>query len=125
MKWHGEYFYGNKITDHEKQEGYISYATLAGAFDAVLNNDIFAAGWELGDWELISGSDCTEEDENGDYEYIDIYQFFIVDGRGVDRLTEAGEIVYYHEKLNVYLWGVTHYGTSWRYVNTSIKLELK
>lgn len=26
------------------------------------------------------------------------------------------EILYYHEELDVYLWGVTHCGTSWDYV---------
>lgn len=36
---------------------------------------------------------------------------------------ETNEIVYYNETLDMYLWGVTHYGTSWDYVLTSIKID--
>ena len=34
------YFYGNKISDYGLENGYVDYATLAKAFDAVLVNDI-------------------------------------------------------------------------------------
>ena len=32
------------------------------------------------------------------------------------------EIIYYHEDLDMYVWGVTHFGTAWDYVLTDIKL---
>ena len=54
----------------------------------------------------------------------DIFQWFIVDSNGVEILKKAGEIVYYNSELNMYLWGVTHFGTSWDYVLTNIKIEL-
>ena len=34
------YFYGNKISDYGLENGYVDYATLSKAFDAVLVNDI-------------------------------------------------------------------------------------
>ena len=34
------YFYGNKISDYGLKNGYVDYATLSKAFDAVLVNDI-------------------------------------------------------------------------------------
>ena len=120
MIWKSEYFYGNKISDYGLKNGYVDYRTLAKAFDAVLNNYIFeAVGFE--DWELESGCDYDEETES----YNDIFQYYIVDDNGAEILKEAGEIVYYNEKLDMYLWGVTHYGTSWDYVLTDIKLELE
>lgn len=56
-----------------------------------------------------------------DAKYYDVFQWFIVDGNGADILQEAGEIVYYNDVLDLYLWGVTHYGTSWDYVLTNIR----
>lgn len=123
MIWRSEYFYGNKISDYGLKNGYVDYRTLAKAFDAVLNNNIFGIAWELGDWSLESGY-TPAEDEEEDYEP-EIFQWYIVDDNGAEILKEAGEIVYYHEALDMYLWGVTHWGTSWDYVLTNIKLELE
>lgn len=53
----------------------------------------------------------------------DIFQWFIVDSQGAQILDEAGEIVYYNSTLDLYLWGVTHWGTSWDYVLTNIKID--
>lgn len=59
-----------------------------------------------------------------DAKYNDVFQWFIVDGNGADILQEAGEIVYYNSALDLYLWGVTHYGTSWDYVLTNIRCNV-
>lgn len=53
----------------------------------------------------------------------EVFQWYIVDDWGGRLLNEINEIVYYNETLNMYLWGVTHYGTSWDYVLTSIKID--
>ena len=53
----------------------------------------------------------------------EVFQWYIVDDGGARLLQEINEIVYYNETLNMYLWGVTHYGTSWDYVLTSIKID--
>lgn len=53
----------------------------------------------------------------------EVFQWFIVDDCGARLLQEANEIVYYNETLDMYLWGVTHYGTSWDHVLTSIKID--
>lgn len=60
------------------------------------------------------------ESEQDDQE---VFQWYIVDDFGGHLLTEVNEIVYYNETLDMYLWGVTHYGTSWDYVLTSIKID--
>lgn len=70
--------------------------------------------------------DLTEEIEEleREQEYPDeIFQYYIVDDNGAEILQEADEIVYYNEELDMYLWGVTHYGTGWDYVLTNIKIE--
>lgn len=122
MIWTSEYFYGNKISDYGLENGYVDYRALAKAFDAVLNNDIYGFVLEhLGYWELESGCDYDEETKS----YKDIFQYYIVSDNGAEILKEVGEIVYYNEQLDMNLWGVTHYGTSWDYVLTDIKIELR
>lgn len=55
----------------------------------------------------------------------EIYQYFIVSDAGAEILKDCDEIVYYIPALDVYVWGVTHYGTSWDYVLTNIKIEME
>ena len=53
----------------------------------------------------------------------EVCQWYIVDDWGARLLQDIDQIVYYNETLNIYLWGVTHYGTSWDYVLTSIAID--
>ena len=94
------------------------HATLAaGVGDMILNNNIFRECFE--DFELINGVDYDEEAD----EFIDIYQYYIIDGYGAEILQElTDEIIYYNSKLDIYLWGIDHFGTSWSYVLTNVKI---
>lgn len=116
------YFYGNKISDYGIENKRLDYGTLAKSFDCVLNNDIIQNTQAIGYWDIVSG-ELFWEDEDG-YEYdIEIYQYYIVSSSGFEILQELDEIVFYNEELDMYVWGVTHYGTSWDYVLTSIEIE--
>lgn len=53
----------------------------------------------------------------------DVFQWYIVDDWGARLLYDINQIVYYNEALDMYLWGVTHYGTSWDCVLTDIKID--
>lgn len=117
---HTNYFYGNEISDYGKENGYLDYATLAKSFDAVLNNDIMSKTMDIGYWELVLGNDYNEEYD----EYTEIFQYFIVSDQGAKILEEVEEIVYYNEELDMYVWGVTHWGTSWDYVLTNVKCNV-
>lgn len=61
--------------------------------------------------------ELREEEENTP----DIFQFYIVDD--IRFLEMNNEIIYYCENLDLYIWCVTHYGTSWDYVLTDIKIS--
>lgn len=85
----------------------MDYATFAKAFDAVMNNNIIDM---FDDWQLVNGSDYDEEND----EYTEVFQWFIVSGDGAQMIQDyTDEILFYNEELDIYLWGVTHYGTSW------------
>ena len=117
MKICGKYFYGNEISEYGQENGFVDYGTLAKAFDAVLNNDIISNTYDIGYWECVTGNDYDSETD----EYSEIYQYYIVSDQGAEILQDVGEIVYYNEKLDMYVWGVTHYGTAWSHVLTNIK----
>ena len=112
-----KYFYGNPVSDYGMENGYVDYRTLAKAFDCVLNNNIMQCG--IGYWDLFSGVDYDDETD----EPIEFYQFYIVSDPGAKALAEANETVWYNEDLDMYVWGVTHWGTSWDYVLTNIKID--
>ena len=118
MKLYGEMVYGEKVSDYGLENGYLDYYTLSKIVgDMVLNNEIFMyEGYE--NWELENG---LEEDEDGNY--LEVYQYYIITDAGARFLSDyTDELVFYNEKLDMYLWGITHFGTSWDYVLTDIKL---
>jgi len=118
----GSYFCGNKISDYGLENGYVDYRTLAKSFDAVLSNDIISKTLEIGYWDIVNGSDYDEENDN----YIEVYQYYIISGYGAEILQDyTDEIVWYNEELDLYVWGVTHWGTSWDYVLTDIRCNVK
>lgn len=110
----GKYFCGNEISAYGQENNYLDYATFAKAFDAVLSNNIFGIGWNIGGgWYPVNG-DMYDEETDEEYE---VFQWFIVSDNGAEIIKDyTNEILYYHEELDIYLWGVTHYGTNWNYV---------
>ena len=148
-----KYFYGNEISKYGLENGYVDFATLAKSFDCVLCNNIASRIYEtmeqvggfIDNSEEIeelekqiyegeeSGSISQEEiddiqekiDElqNEQDEIPEVYQWYIVSDNAKSILEDAEQIVYYDDELDIYVWGVTHFGTSWDYVLTSIKID--
>lgn len=134
MGMYGGKVYGVTVSTYGREKGYLDYRTLANIVgDLILNNTLMT--FEEFYWELVSGTDqyavdadgneCDPDSEDcyGIYIY-DVYQTYIISERGYDFLCRhTDEIVYYCEELDIYLWGITHFGTSWDYVLTDIKLK--
>lgn len=164
------YFYGNKISEYGLKHGYLDYATLAKAFDAVLCNDITKLFYsdingEYNEVEQINGyidnydeieskreqietlentlenafdeehehyinnqieivKEQIEELENEQDYQPEIFQYFIVSEQGKRIIEEfTNDPLFYIPVLDIYVWGVTHWGTAWDYVLTDTKLE--
>lgn len=73
--------------------------------------------------EINEINEQIEELESEQNDGKEVFQWFIVDDWGARLLQDINEIVYHNETLNMYLWGVTHYGTSWDCVLTSIAID--
>lgn len=115
------YFYGNKVSDYGIENNRIDYLTLAKSFDCVLANDLFNKLISMYYAEPENGSLYDEDDEP-----IEVFQWWLISSMGAEILEElTDEIVYYFEETDTYFWGVTHWGTSWDYVLTNIKIDLE
>ena len=129
--------FGKDISQYGLKNGYMDYKCLSNIVgNTILNNNII--NYEIDNWQLINGSDikyCNtvtgeymeydniENWDNIEESYIDIFQYYIIDDWGVEFLENyTEEIVYYNEVLDIYLWGITHWGTSWDYVLTDIEI---
>ena len=111
MTLYGNRVYGEEVSHYGLENGRLDYSTLARIMGDVIHNDTVREETPY-EWEIING----EYDE-------DITQDFIISEYGYKFLSEyTDEIVLYNEKLDIYVWGVTHAGTSWDYVLTDIKL---
>lgn len=55
----------------------------------------------------------------------EVFQWYIISDSGARILEQEApsEVVWYNEELDLYVWGVTHFGTAWSYVLTSIPCE--
>lgn len=73
--------------------------------------------------EIITDIRELKDEENYRPE---IFQYYIISESGADILCElTNEIVFYNEDLDMYIWGITHYGTGWDYVLTDIPVVLE
>lgn len=134
-KAYGGKVYGVKVSTYGLSKGYLDYQALAGIVgDMILNNTLMTLSEFY--WELECGKDqyaydihgypCDlDSDECYGVDYIEVYQTYIISEEGYRFLRDhTDEIVYYCEELDIYLWGITHFGTSWDYVLTNIELEI-
>ena len=124
-----DHFYGQPISDYGMLNGYVDYACLAKCGNMILCNNIaeyvgavIETNWgdKIPSLDLINGNDYDDYNECT----VEIFQWYIIDDYLYSILERhTDEIVYYYEPLGIYIWAITHYGTSWDYVLTDIPLE--
>lgn len=106
--------FGIEVSAYGREKGYLDYRTLAKMLeDVILNNSLRSETLGvIGIWEVV----------NGQFDQL-VMQDFIISKYGYELLKEyTDELVFYNEDLNVYIWGVTHWGTAWDYELTNVKL---
>lgn len=115
----------------------ISYSELVNRLDngLILCNNMATRLYNT--MELYSGTEFDYYDEEGneltieeynereefsDYEPKEIYQYYIISDSDARYLAEyTDEIIYHDDELDIFVWGITHYGTSWTHVNLDIE----
>ena len=80
--------------------------------------------WEI-DERIEALRNEIEDLENEDYSYSEIFQYFIISDYGAKLVQEYTDYpLFYCDNLDMYILGVTHFGTSWDYVLTDIKCNV-
>lgn len=107
------YIHIKDLNTYEKENKVLSYYNLFYKDDALILCNNIADDWEY--LELQNNYDNIEDFE--------IYQYYIIGDDLANRLMRyTNEIIYYHNKLDIYILGVCHYGTSWQYIPTQFEL---
>lgn len=111
MKVYNGKVYGVAVSNYGLEKGYLDYQALAGIVgDCILNNTVRAETME--DWDMVSG----------EFKEM-VFQDYVISEQGYRFLEDlTDELVFYNERLDMYIWAVTHYGTAWSHVLTDIKL---
>lgn len=111
IEMYGGKIYGVEVSEYGLEKGYLDFRTLAKILeDCILNNTI--RDHTLSDWKIVAG----EFDEA-------VMSDYIISEYGYKFLKAyTDELVFYNENLDVYIWAVTHWGTSWDYELTHTRL---
>lgn len=104
-----------KMGNYEKERGYASYRTIINTYisDAVLCNEIAKL-----DDSIFYNVNENIRDNN------DVYQYYLCNLSDYEKeqLTKCGIILSYSDMLMCDVLIVDHFGTSWDYVLTGVKL---
>lgn len=126
------YIRKDDLTDYEKENNKISFRRLVERLftDMVLCNNITKLFYtDINGVYSEPQKEIGEDYDTENDEYIDVYQYFIVDFSSwtYELMKKYNEqfgnefILYYIDELDMYILGVTHFGTSWDYVLTDIE----
>lgn len=85
----------------------------------ILNNSIIEEyNKHYYDLEVFCGSDYDEDED----EYTEVFQYFIITESSAEFIANyTDELVYYLPEFDMYLLGVTHFGTPWSSVSANWK----
>lgn len=109
-------YHGYEVSKEGQKAGRVDYETLSNVVGAIMNNRVVEKTMGLiGNWELVNG--CLSDD-------VDILTFYIITEKGAELLIDdsSDEIVLYNSELDMYVWGVTFWGTPYEGVLTDISL---
>lgn len=110
-----------KYNEEEKNALRISWANFFRFYniDLILCNEI-VKNFEL---DFYSMPESEEDEEEDDYnEFLEIFQYYLINERDLSVVEQLNEPILYCRELDLYILGVTHWGTGWDYVLTPVKL---
>ena len=101
---------------------------MAANTDIVASSDYWADFWNKTCAHYIDkqeeSANKIEEFEAYQDEFPEAYQYYIVSDYGARMIMDyTNDLLWYNDELDMYVWGVTHWGTSWDYVLTDIPCE--
>lgn len=93
--------------------------------------DIFEL-YEVSSIDGLTDDDYKDIDDTYHYDikndldiYDDVYQYYIIDDCDVELFENLKYPIYHCEILDLYIVGITHWGTSWDYILTDVPIEIE
>lgn len=113
--------YTTAITFLNRTSETITYSELDRRIGwSILCNNMESRWWttmEIVSWSLYDTDEFGREEKDP----VSIFQYYIISDSWADYLKRCtDEIVFYDEELDIYVWWITHLGTSWDYVYVTI-----
>lgn len=120
MKNHQKIYFDD-VSEMAREENRLDYASMVDRCADGYMVGLNVSPWKMAeDWERQYESDEDDEDEQDDEE---VFQWFIISNDAAQFFMKfTNELIYYSDSLDMYLLGVTHFGTAWSYVMTEWKL---
>ena len=115
-----------KINENENKINFLEEVKdwLKDKYETATNKNLIDKLIDKADDKQNELQDDNAELEREQDEQPEIFQYYIVSDSGADILKrETNEILFYNNELDMYIWGVTHWGTSWDYVLTDINIK--
>lgn len=115
-----------KFNDEETRSKRSSVTRLIEFYNIpmILNNDLIKVlPFEV--YRNVEPDDDEEDDEEDLYLYEstpEVFQYYIIKEQDLFIASLLNEPVFYNSEIDLYLLGITHWGTSWDYVLTDIDL---
>ena len=103
--------FGFEVSAFGKEKGYLDYRTLANMLEDLVPNNLIRDA-TMQDWKIVSGVFHEA-----------VMQDYIITKYGYELLKKyTDELVFYNEKLDMYIWAATRLDHGWAYALTNIKL---
>lgn len=114
-----------RYNETEQINGFIDYSEQIDALTETAENSDDTEQIEYINGQIDILREQIDEMQNEMDYPAEIFQYYIVSAYGAEIISEyTNDPVFYLEFLDMYIWGVTHWGTSWDYVLTDVKLVL-
>ena len=127
----GEKVYLRDVSEMARERKRLDYASMVALCTERHLVGLSVSPWKMAeDWEKQTErdfdcfADADEEEQDEDEADEEVFQWFIIGEEAAYMFSQlTNELIYYSDFLDMYLLGVTHFGTAWGGVMTEWKLE--
>lgn len=123
--------YLDDVSEMARKENRLDYASMIAWCTEGHMVGLSVSPWKMAeDWEKQTErdfdcfADVEQEEQNEEEADEEVFQWFIIGDEAAYMFSQlTNELIYYSDFLDMYLLGVTHFGTLWSGVMTEWKLE--
>lgn len=127
----GDVIHIDEVSEMARKKNRLDYASMIAWCTEGYMVGLSVSPWKMAeDWEKQTErdfdcfADAEQEEQDEDWYAEEVFQWFIIGDAAAEFFVHyTNELICYSEELDMYLLGVTHFGTAWSGVMTEWKLE--